>query len=105
MPSDQIPERDEQTEDVGLLLRADNGMAYLIPRAALETFRLSDDARAMLESQLTEAEAGDVQGHQYIGQFNMTKPVWMPVAWGAWGYWSTEKYWIDPRSTGYPGLR
>jgi hypothetical protein len=101
MTSDQRPERDEQTTDVGLLLRADDGTMYLIPRDALETFRLTDDARAALERHM--AEAGDVQGHQYIGQFSMTRPVWTQL-WG-WGYWSNEKYFIDPKSTGYPGLR
>ena len=100
MTSDQTPERTEQTEDIGLLLRADDGSAYLIPRAALEQFRLSDEGRAALESQ--EAETGDVQGHQYIGQFSMTMPVWRPV-FSNWGYWSTGPYKTD--TSYYPPLR
>jgi hypothetical protein len=82
MAGDQAPGRTEPTDEIGLRLRTDDGTTYLIPRAALETFRLSDKGQAALARQ--EAEAGDVRGHgQYIGQFSMTMPVWVPVAWGA----------------------
>ena len=92
----------EQAETIGLLLRADDGTAYLIPQAALEQFRLTDEGKAAVESQ--QAEAGDVQGHgQYIGQFSMTMPVWRHVT-SQWGYWSTEPY-RTHTSTYYPPLR
>jgi hypothetical protein len=92
--------------DGGVLLRADDGAAYLIPREALEQFRLSADGVAAVEARLAEVEAegSDVRGHgQHVGQFSMTMPVWVPVAWGAWGYWWMDPYRIDPKSTGYPG--
>ena len=103
MMSDRAAERTEGADEAGLLLRADDGAAYLIPREALERFRLSDEGQAALEAQL--AEAGDVQGHgQYIGQFSMTMPVWIPV-FGPAGYWRTDPYRLNTTSGPYPGLR
>jgi hypothetical protein len=103
MTSDGTAERMEEGGEAGLLLRADDGSAYLIPRAALEQYRLSDEGRAALEEQA--AEAGDVRGHgQYIGQFSMTMPVWVPV-FGPAGYWRTDPYALNTRSGPYPGLR
>jgi hypothetical protein len=103
MAGDQAPERTAQPEDLGLLLRADDGTAYLIPRAELERFRLSNEGRAAVEAGVADAEAGDVRGHgQYIGQFSMTMPVWYPI-WTT-GFWMTGPY--KTHSSGYyPPLR
>ena len=63
-----------------LMLRADDGSAYVIPQDALEKFRLSDGELADLEAKVPEARLPargdeDVEGYeQYIGQFRMTMP-------------------------------
>ena len=100
------PEGTGEAGEVGLLLRAEDGAAYLIPRAALEHFRLTDEGRAAVEAQLAETAGGDVQGHQYIGQFKMTMPVWHSV-WIApsVGWWSEDPYRLNTSSGPYPGLR
>jgi hypothetical protein len=95
----------QDTAQQGLLLRAGDGSAYVIPHDALEKFRLSDEALADLEAKVPEARlpasAGDdVEGfEQYIGQFRMTTPG------NFWGYYFS---WYDvpwsPSPGGYPGL-
>jgi hypothetical protein len=57
--------------DQVLVLRAEDGATYAIPRAALEAFRLSDAQRAELEAHLGAAD-DDVQGQLYGPAVNTT---------------------------------
>ncbi len=76
MTSDQTGPQtgDQQREsggEVALLLQAEDGATYLVPMAALEPYRLSDEQRTEMTAHLAAA-GSEVQGYDYTaanGQF------------------------------------
>jgi hypothetical protein len=71
MSTEQSMEQKQTPPQPCVVLQGEDGSAYLIPQAALDTFRLSDEQRAELQAHSPAAD-DDVHGHQYIGQFQMT---------------------------------
>jgi hypothetical protein len=93
--SDQTASRmDEQTQtaqEIGLMLRTDEGTTYVVPVGVVERYRLSDEQRATLEARLTADGGGDTTGQQFIGTFGASVPV--PPGARSGGGW-TIPYWL-----------
>jgi hypothetical protein len=86
MTSDQTtPGPDEQTEtgqEIGLMLRTDEGTTYVIPVSVVESYRLTDEQRETLEARPTTVADDDTAGHQFIGTF----PSGVPRLPGSYGW-------------------
>jgi hypothetical protein len=66
------PEHDETRSELCLVVPGQDGSVYVVPKDALEPFRVSDEEREDLEAKLSPAD--EVEGFQYIGRFVMDTP-------------------------------
>jgi len=106
----------ETAQEMGLMLRADDGVTYVIPQSVVEAHRLSDEQRTELEAQLA-ADGADVEGFYYgpsgnVGSFEMTRPQVSRQSIPFFGTWTSVQMvpyqgWggKNPYPNGYPGLR
>lgn len=90
MTTEQPAEQTETAQEIGLMLRTDEGTTYVIPVGVVESHRLSDEQRATLEARLI-ADGGDTTGHQFIGTFGPSVPA--PPGARSGGGW-TIPYWL-----------
>jgi hypothetical protein len=67
--------QDETAQEIGLMLRTDEGTTYVIPVGVVERHRLSDEQRVELEARLGADSGSDTTGHQFIGTFGCSEPM------------------------------
>jgi hypothetical protein len=58
-----------------LVVGAEDGATYAIPRSIVEAHRLTDEQRVELEARLGADSGGDTAGHQFIGTFGRSVPM------------------------------